>query len=267
MRDWLLTLPIPLMALIIFAATYVVAACVYLVVVRLAVGDRARWFKAFSPGMLPPLGIIFGLIAGFVAVQVWSDFDRAKLAVATEASALRAAIHLDGSLPAEQRTHFRTLMARYIDDAVNREWPAMAQERLTLGTLPTAMVEALDLAVSWNAQDDAQRTAHREMVAALQRALDARRQRIIISQSTVGPVKWAAILVQGLCALIGIAMVHSDNRVTCGIAVTIFATGIALSSLMIAAYSPPFTGDISVRPSLLQQVIPNEMATTQPNNR
>jgi len=33
MRDWLLTLPIPLMALIIFAATYVVAACVYLVVV------------------------------------------------------------------------------------------------------------------------------------------------------------------------------------------------------------------------------------------
>jgi hypothetical protein len=36
---------------------------------------------------------------------------------------------------------------------------------------------------------------------------------------------------------------------------------------MIAAYSRPFTGDISVRPSLLQQVIPNEMATTQPNNR
>src|SRR5262245_10082651 len=80
-RDWLLTLPIPWMALIIFVAIYLVAACVYLVVVRLAVGDRARAFKAFSPGMLPPLGIIFGLIAGFVAVNVWSDFDRAKLAV------------------------------------------------------------------------------------------------------------------------------------------------------------------------------------------
>ncbi len=233
------------------------------VVVRLALGDRARWFKAFSPGMLPPLGIIFGLIAGFVAVQVWSDFDRAKLAVATEASALRAAI----SLPEEKRTQFGTLIARYVDDAVNREWPAMAQERLTLGTLPTPMVEALNLAVSWNAQDDAQRTAHREMVAALQRALDARRQRIIISQSTVGPLKWAAILVQGLCALIGIVMVHSDNRVTCAIAVAIFATGIALSSLMIAAYSRPFTGDISVRPSLLQQVVPSEMATSQPNGR
>jgi hypothetical protein len=89
---------------------------------------------------------------------------------------------------------------------------------------PPPWLEALDLAVSRNAQDDAQRTAHRGMVAALQRALDARRQRIIISQSTVGPVKWAAILVQGLCALIGIAIVHSDNRVTCAIAVATVIT-------------------------------------------
>ena len=55
MGDWFLNLPILWMALAIFAAAYLVAACVYLVTVRLAVGDRARAFKAFSPGMLPPL--------------------------------------------------------------------------------------------------------------------------------------------------------------------------------------------------------------------
>ena len=49
MSDWFLNLSIPWTALIIFAATYLIAACVYLVVVRLAVGDRARAFKAFSP--------------------------------------------------------------------------------------------------------------------------------------------------------------------------------------------------------------------------
>jgi hypothetical protein len=93
MGDWLLNLPIP-WSFVVFAATYIVAACVYLLMVRLAVGDRARAFKAFSPGMLPPLGIIFGLLVGFVAVQVWNDFDKAKLAVATEASALRAVVLL-----------------------------------------------------------------------------------------------------------------------------------------------------------------------------
>jgi hypothetical protein len=87
MGDWLLNLPISWMAVVIFAATYLIAACVYLLVVRLAVGDRARAFKAFSPGMLPVLGTIFALLVAFVAVQVWNDFDKAKLAVATEATA------------------------------------------------------------------------------------------------------------------------------------------------------------------------------------
>src|SRR6516164_1941121 len=121
MGDWLLNLSIPWMAFVFFAATYFVAACAYLVVVRLAVGDRARAFKAFSPGMLPPLGIIFGLLVGFVAVQVWNDFDKAKIAVATEASALRAIVLLDGSFPEEQRTQLRTLVNRHIDEAANQE--------------------------------------------------------------------------------------------------------------------------------------------------
>ena len=58
-------------------------------------------------------------------------------------------------------------------------------------------------------------------------------------------------ILQGLCTLIAIAMVHSDNRLACAIALTLFATGIALSLLLIAAYSRPFTGEISVGPDLL----------------
>ena len=32
----------------------------------LAKGERGRAFKAISPGMLPPLGIIFGLFVAFI---------------------------------------------------------------------------------------------------------------------------------------------------------------------------------------------------------
>ena len=55
-------------------------------------------------------------------------------------------------------------------------------------------------------------------------------------------------------------MIHSDNRLTCAITLTLFATGIALSVLLIAAYSRPFTGETSVRPELLRQVIVGEAA-------
>ena len=87
------------MALFVFAAIYFVAAGVYLVVTGLAIGARARAFKAVSPGMLPPLGIIFGLLVGFVAVQVWNDFDRAKVAVINEASALRGVVLFSETFP------------------------------------------------------------------------------------------------------------------------------------------------------------------------
>jgi hypothetical protein len=191
MGDWLFALPLLWMTLVIFAAAYLVAAGVYLVVVGLAVNGLARVFKAFSPAMLTPLGVIFGV--GFVALQTWNDFEKAKFAVDTEASTLRVVVVLDESLPEEQRIHLRTLINRHIDEAVNREWPAMAQHLLTLASPPTALVEALQLTVSLKPQDESQRMAQREIMAALNRALDARRQRITISQSGVGPVQWAAI--------------------------------------------------------------------------
>jgi FtsH-binding integral membrane protein len=261
---WLLNLPVLRMAVVVFAATYLLAATVYWVVTRLAVNDRARAFKAVSPGMLPPLGILFALLVGFIAVEVWNSYDKAKVAVATEASALRAVVLLAGTFPEEQKTRIHALIDRHIETAVNEGWPAMAQHRLTLSTLPTALIEELHDALALKPADDSQRAAQSEMVKALHTALDARRQRIVISQSAVGTVKWAGILLMGLCTLVAIAMVHSDNRLTCAIALTLFATGIALSLLLIAAYSRPFTGEISVRPDLLKQVITSGKLSSNP---
>jgi hypothetical protein len=228
-------------------------------VIGLAVDERARAFKALSPGMLPPLGIIFGLLIGFTAVQVWNDFDRAKGAVASEASALRSVILMAANLTPEEQMRLRALVERHIEICVGEEWPAMAEGRANLTMLPTPLIEAVQRILAYAATNDGQRTVQSEIIASLDKALDARRQRIIISQSTVGPVKWTGLLLQALVTLIAIAMVHSDNRLTCAIAGTLFSTGIALSLLMIVAYNRPFTGELSVGPELLQQVIPSEV--------
>ena len=143
MGDWLLNLPVPWMALVIFLTTYLIAGSIGFVVTTLAVNERAKGFKAVSPGMLPPLGILFALLVGFIAVEVWGNFDKAKAAVTTEASALRAVVLLAGAFPDEQRTRIYALVNRHIDESVNKEWPEMAQRRATLATLPTALIEAL----------------------------------------------------------------------------------------------------------------------------
>lgn len=256
MGDLFFSLPIWGMALAIFAGVYLTAAAVHAVVILLSVGERARAFKALSPSMLPPLGIIFGLLVGFSAVQVWNDFDRAKAAVADEASALRSAVILSESLSPETQGAIRTHLARHIEKSVNEEWAAMSEQRATLGLPPRELIEALQLALTFAPANDSGRAAQREIVTALEAALEARRRRIIVSQSAVGPVKWAGLLLQALVTLIAIAIVHSDNRLTSAIALALFSTGVAVSILLIAAYNRPFTGDISVGPELLQQVMP-----------
>jgi hypothetical protein len=57
-----------------------------------------------------------------------------------------------------------------------------------------------------------------------------------------------------------IAMIHCDNRIASAVTLGLFATGVAASALLIASHDRPFSGEISVRPGLLLQVIPEAEA-------
>src|SRR5215471_15414349 len=139
MNYWLHSLPISLMALVIFGLTYFVTAAIFAVVSALAVGERAKSFKAVSPGILSPLGIIFGLFVAFTAAQVWGDNERATAAVDREASALRAVTILAASFPGDTEMHLRGLVRDHIEQAATEEWPMMAEASVNL----TAMSRSL----------------------------------------------------------------------------------------------------------------------------
>ena len=118
MSDWLHNLPVLWMGLVVFGFTYLITAGIYVAVTAFAVGERARSFKAISPGLLPPLGIIFGLFVAFTATQVWTDTEKAKAEIDREASALRSAAILATSFPRESQVQLRELIRRYIADVV-----------------------------------------------------------------------------------------------------------------------------------------------------
>ena len=104
------------------------------------------------------------------------------------------------------------------------EWPMMAHQAASLRTAPPALAEALQVVASMTPQGAGQQTAQREIVASLQTALDARRQRIIVSNAEVNPVKWWCLYLQAACALLVIGLVHCDNRLAASIAMRRYAT-------------------------------------------
>jgi hypothetical protein len=257
MSDWLHKLPLIWMALVIFGMTYLFAVVVQTFVGMLAVGQRARAFKAVSPGMLSPLGIIFGLFVVFTAAQVWNDTDRANAAVNREASALKSALVLAASFPGEPEARLGSLVRRYIEETATQEWPMMVRQAATLSISPASLTEALQQTLALSPGNPGQQIAQREIVTSLENALEARRQRILVSRSQVNLTKWTCLVLQAACALFAIAIVHSENRLASTISLGAFATGIAASILLILAHDRPFVGQVSVGPQPLLQVMPN----------
>ena len=256
MIDWLHGLPFLWLIVVVFGVTYLVAGAIAFVVLRMAVGERARTFSAVSPGLLPPLGVVFGLVVGFIAVQVWNDVGRAQTAVDREASALRSVILLDESFPNAQQAKMRALVRQHVQEAVNDEWPAMAEQHADLTAVPTSLAQALQLAIALEPHSEGQKVAQREMVAALGNALDARRERILVSESRINWAKWAGVALLAALTLLAIAFVHSERPATALIALGIFASAVAVCLLMIASQDRPFAGPFAVKPDPLVQVIP-----------
>ena len=256
MIDWLYGLSIVPLVLVVSTATALATVAIFVIVTRLAAAGHRDVLMAVSPGLLPPLALVFGLMVGFLAADVWSNSASAQQAVSQEASALRSVDLLDRAFPAADQRRMDLLVTRHIDRAVEHEWPTMADQNATLLVAPPELAAALQLALALPADDPGRVVAQREIVASLEAALDARRQRVIISASAVNSAKWTGVVGLGIITLIAIACVHSANRRTTAVAMTLFASAIVVSLLMIGVQDRPFAGPYRVEPTPLIQVRP-----------
>ncbi len=256
MGEWFINLPIWVMALTIFAAVYLIAIVIFAVVASLAKGHRGRLFRGVSPTLMSVLGTIFGLLVVFIGAQVWSDMDRAELAVDREASAMRMVTLLAANFPGDPENQIRTFVRQHIDEVVNIEWPMMANQSASLRVQSPALGEALQFVLSLAPKSEGQTLAQRELVTAIENGLDARRERIILSRARVNWIKWACLFAQATCIFVAIAIVHIDNRSGAAIAMGIFGAGVVVAVLLIASHDQPFSGEISVKPDVLLRVRP-----------
>jgi uncharacterized membrane protein len=94
------------------------------------------------------------------------------------------------------------------------------------------------------------------LITSLESALDARRQRVILSQSSLNWVKWGGVLLVAVLTLIAIAFVHCGNRLAAGLAMGLFTAAAAGSLILLAVQQRPFSGEFAVRPDSLVQVAP-----------
>ena len=93
---------------------------------------------------------------------------------------------------------------------------------------------------------------------ALEQALDARRNRIRLSQVEIAPIQWVVIFRLASLILVTLAMVHIDNWVAMAATMFIFSTAVAVCLVLLMVYDQPFsTGGFVMQPTILRDIMPD----------
>ena len=253
---WLETQQTPVIVLLIFAFCYVLAIVMLIAAAVISAHPIAGKVNATTPAMLTPLGVITGLVIAFLAARVWANFDHAQAYVVEEATAIRAAVLLSAVLPAEVRTAVRDDMKQYLQFVDTEDWPAMLKGQSNIRQPPPGLPEALTTLLSYDPQRAGQQTAQREIASAIQRALQARRNRILLSEAAISPPQWIVILVLDALILLTIAMLHVGRHATTAINLFIFSTAIAACLVILMINDRPFnSGGVEIERAPLEEIM------------
>lgn len=256
---WIESQSTPVIALMVFGFCYVLTIAILCLAAMLSRRAVAQDLKAVVPVTLTtPLGVILGLLIAFLASRVWTNVDRASEYVGQEAGALRATVLLVDSLPPDIRAGVRQAVQKHIYFIESEEWPAMASGRATLQSIPVDLAEAMTVLLSFAPEQSNQQLAQKRALAAIEHALEARRNRVRLSQSEIAPIQWTVIIVLATLILVVLAIAHIDKPFAMATTSFIFSTALAVCMVLLIIYDRPFgSGGITVSPSLLRAVVPN----------
>jgi len=255
MVEWLAHAPLPLLAVIVFSSLYLAVALLLAVLHLVRRRGRGDALGPLSPGLLAPMGLIFGLLVGFLVADVWADRGDASAAVSQEASAIRDVDLLMAAFPAE-RPRVQQLLRGQIDHYVVDEWPQMSDGGATLAVAPAGLVAVQEIALGLPVATDGQRVAQERIVTSADRALESRRARLVLSTSAIDPLRLVALFLVAVVTLAAMGCVQADRLPRAAVAMALLATAMALAMTLLCAQAAPFAGYFAIDPDLLLQVRP-----------
>ena len=147
---WIESQSTSIIAIIVFAAAYVLAALIFGLAAFLSHRPIAKALQPVTPGLLSPLGTILGILIAFLAVRVWTNVDHAQEYIGREISALREVVTLADSPPVDVKTRVREAIGKHLEAVASEEWPDMAEEHVSLRSFPPHLEEAMDAILSFS---------------------------------------------------------------------------------------------------------------------
>ncbi|MCD9899892.1 DUF4239 domain-containing protein [Streptomyces sp. MT29] len=206
-------------------------------------------------GGLSLIGTLFALIIGFVVVVVWQTMTDTEGIVAREANALADLERMPRGFGVQIRRKVQGAVRAYARLVVTDEWPAMATGTHS-ARANAALVELWSVYTTMRSEE---RETHlyAQSLIRLNELGDARRIRLLASQSRIPVVMWLLIAVDAVAILaLSVAFGLSETwqmRLVLGTLVG----SVVFAIFLVAELDGPFSGDLCVSAYAFALITPN----------
>ena len=213
----------------------------------------------FSIAVMQAGFVLFGLVAALTAVSVWQRYEAVSSIVSDEANGIATLYRDLSGYPQPAREDLQQSLREYTRQIIDEAFPAhRAGLRIRKGSDVLDRMQAK--LFSFEPAGEGQRALHGEALAAFNRMLQARRQRVDAVGSGLPAVIWYALLPGAMgCLILSLFVPVEDKRHHIVLAACL-AGFVAMVLFIIIALDRPFHGAMAITPESYELVYDQLMA-------
>ena len=196
------------------------------------------------------LGTTYAVILAFMLWNVWNNFQTARINAEIEANFLVDLYRIAGGLQPAQGKPIRALCREYAAVAVNEEWPAMAEEKLSTHSfsITQQMWDVLLQAHSdAGVTDILQQSKYEQAFSTLSHMSEHRRLRQLESRMRLPGILWSVLVVGGIVVIGSACLFGCQNFTLHFVLVFVLSLLLSLVLVSVAEIDRPFQGPVHVR--------------------
>jgi hypothetical protein len=237
--------PLWLSGFILIVPTTLLAMAGPFVIRRYISLSRLRNNNEIAGFKFATVGVLYAVLLAFAVIVVWERFNDADNRVAAEAGAAATVYRLANGIEGEQGEAIRTVMSRYLNMAIARDWPAMQQGKASREATD-ALSEIYVVVLKYRPADNSGAILLSELLRQVDLVGQARRARLVAANGTVPSVVWlvlfsGAILTIAFTFFFGTENIRAQAAMTGILSILIFS-----GMLTIISINRPFTGPVNV---------------------
>ncbi|MCA1702252.1 MAG: DUF4239 domain-containing protein [Actinobacteria bacterium] len=204
--------------------------------------------------ILAVVGVVYAVLLAFVVIAVWEEFNEAQATADEEAVAV-GSVYRDVLALGKKGVPAREALQVYAQSVVDADWQQMAtyhREARQTNEALTRVWRALEGLQSPTTSDS---PFYDDAIMRLHDASELRRERIAQSGSGVPTPIWG-VLIAGALITVGFTYLFGvGNFRAQALMLSALSSLIGLALFLILVLDLPFTGDLGVGPSLMQDIV------------